>query len=170
MLHQEGIVDTAIELARWAEIRYRRQMHHVRVLVPEGRLDAATLDQVRASFETKYETLYGSGTAYREAGVEIVTFGLDAIGRIPKPHLSRQAIGAADPSVALSGWRPVYWLGRQGFLQTAIYAAQDIRPGHRLVGPALLEMSGTTVAIPPGDEAEIDEFGNVMIRFGDKNA
>jgi N-methylhydantoinase A len=169
LLHQEDMADTAIELVRWAEIRYRRQMHHVRVLVPEGPLDGATLSRVADAFETKYEALYGAGTAYQEAGAEIVTLGLDAIGRIAKPRISRQAIGAADPMAALKGSRPVYWPG-QGFLQTTIYDAGLMRPGHRFVGPALIEMTGTTVAIPPEDTAEIDGFSNVMIRFGDKNA
>src|SRR5207245_6900633 len=43
LLREEGLSEEAIELGRWAEVRYRRQVHQVRVPLASGPLDAAAL-------------------------------------------------------------------------------------------------------------------------------
>jgi N-methylhydantoinase A len=166
LLHQQDVADGDIRLVRWAEVRYRRQMHEVRVTVTERELDWMALEELTAAFEAKYEAIYGQGTAYREAGMEVVTFGLDAVGLIRKPGLPRERANGTDISAARKGSRPVHWVEVGDFVETAIYAGERLCPSHRLRGPALVEHTGTTVAIPPDDRAEVDEYRNILITFG----
>ena len=42
-------------------------------------------------FEEIYESFYGKGSAYREAGVEIGLFKINAIGEMVKPSIPEQA-------------------------------------------------------------------------------
>ena len=43
-----------------------------------------------------------------------------------------------------------------GFADTAIYEMDDVRPGHTLAGPAIVESPADTFAIPPGRSARLD--------------
>ena len=46
-----------------------------------------------------------------------------------------------------------------GWEETAIYEMDDVRPGHKLEGPAILEAESTTFPIPPDRTARLDEHG-----------
>ncbi|HYF27366.1 MAG TPA: hypothetical protein VD931_16600, partial [Baekduia sp.] len=53
--------------------------------------------------------------------------------------------------------RQVFW--HDSYEETDIYEMQDVRPGHRLEGPAILEVESTTFPIPPDRRAWLDEHG-----------
>ena len=55
------------------------------------------------------------------------------------------------------------WHGERGWRETPVYDGADIRPGHRLRGPALIEERTTTVLVGPGDELWVDDDGNFFI-------
>jgi N-methylhydantoinase A/acetophenone carboxylase len=55
--------------------------------------------------------------------------------------------------------RPVHW-ARGGVADTAIYDAGALPPGMPVEGPAVVEASDTTYAIPPGWTYRVDEYGN----------
>ena len=149
---------------RYIDIQYRRQTHQITVPVRKGPLTAAMVDDLIESFERKYEELYGEGAAYREAGIEITTFRVDAVGRVPKPHLRRYASENRDPSSARIGERDVYF-GEEGrFIRTAIYRGRDISAGSVINGPAVLEYPGTTVVIGPGQRGTMDDWLNINIK------
>ena len=42
------------------------------------------------TFADKYEALYGKGSAFKEAGVEIGVLRVTAVGTIPRPRLAYQ--------------------------------------------------------------------------------
>ena len=44
-------------------------------------------------------------------------------------------------------------------VETAIHEMDDVRPGHTLAGPAVLEAESTTFPIPPDRSAVLDEHG-----------
>jgi N-methylhydantoinase A len=170
LLRQEGVADDAVHLARWAEVRYRRQVHQVRVPVGSGPIVESTLQSLMEAFERRYEALHGRGTAYCEAGIELVSVGIDATGRMPKPRLTPRPAGEAPATPTIRGSRHVFWVERGGFVPTTVYDGGSIAAGQRFDGPALIELPGTTVAIPPGDRAEIDAYLNVVIELGGGDA
>jgi N-methylhydantoinase A len=45
----------------------------------------------------------------------------------------------------------------------AVYDTQTARAGHQIDGPAILEHPLTTLQIPPGWNARIDEWGNFIL-------
>ncbi|HKE71580.1 MAG TPA: hypothetical protein VKB55_20155, partial [Nocardioidaceae bacterium] len=69
---------------------------------------------------------------------------------------------ASGPPVP-SGRRPVCFDAADGEVDTALYWRPDLAPGHRIVGPAVVEEYGATVPIHPGFEARVDGWGNLVL-------
>ena len=56
-------------------MKFRRQVHNVRIAVPEWGIRSQEMaDALMVNFEEAYERIYGKGTAYRKAGVEVSNF------------------------------------------------------------------------------------------------
>jgi N-methylhydantoinase A len=122
------------------------------------------VDRIVERFIALYEQSFGSGTAVMEAGVEILTFHVVATTRHGVLNLSESSQRQdLDANVALSGSRPVYFDG--GFIETPIYEHSLLAPGHRIVGPALLEGANTTMPLHPGQQLSVDAFNNLVIHF-----
>jgi N-methylhydantoinase A len=51
-----------------------------------------------------------------------------------------------------------------GFAGTPVYDYRQLRAGHLLTGPAIVEVPTTTVVIPGGTAASVDALGNLTIR------
>lgn len=161
-LRTGGVDDTAMTMLRSIDMRYRGQIHEVRVPVPTRPLDAGDLAQVQATFEEIYERKYGEGAAYRQAGVEARTYQVRGLGHIPKPAWVRsQGPDAADASTALKDTRQVYFRG--GYRETPVYAREKLRAGHKIAGPAIVEAVDTTVLVQPGQSLHLDEYGNSIM-------
>ncbi|MDB5408179.1 MAG: agaF, partial [Rhodospirillales bacterium] len=77
--------------------------------------------------------------------------------------LCPQADGT-DPSRAISGRRPVCFDGIE-WLETPVYSRLALRSGDRFTGPAIVEQADTTTVIIPGQQAELDRYGNLILTF-----
>jgi N-methylhydantoinase A len=160
---RQGAPSAAVGVARWVEMRYRRQMHVLRVPVPGGTLDGAAVDRIAADFEALYARLYGASAAYREAGMEMITYGVDATAKTHQPELPSLPPAGPDPSAARAGMRRVCWDAARGPEETPIYRGETLRPGNTWHGPAIAEYRGTTLVVPAGWRAELDRYRNVHL-------
>lgn len=163
LLKKEGLDKESIEMKRWVDMRYRGQAHEV--TVPVSRIPSIhqdMLDLVK-TFEQKYESIYGKGTVFSQAGYEIVTFRVDALGKTKKPVIKPAKPTDSRPSKALKGKREVYFEGK--FVTTSIYEGDKLAPGHRINGPAIIEYMGTTAVMYPGMEAEIGPYLNIIMKW-----
>jgi len=78
--------------------------------LPEKRVRNALWEPLHKRFYTRYEQLYGSGSSYGEARLEIVTLRLRATAATPRPKLSRAKSSPAKiDSKANCGKRSIYW-------------------------------------------------------------
>ena len=105
--------------------------------------------------------LYGKGATFAQAGVEINTLRVDAVGPIAKPTLTQEQGDGADPAAARKASRQAYFDGR--WLDTAVYDYTRLGPGARVAGPAIVEAPLTTIVIPPGYQGAVDSYRNVII-------
>ncbi len=166
MLGRQGIAPTQVRLERWAEMRYRRQMHVVRVTAPAGEVTAEILRRLADEFEARYARLYGASANYREAGIELVTFGVDAVAKTPQPELTPLALESPDSGHARKGERAVCWSRAAGSAPSLVLDGERLRPGNRFAGAAIVEYVGTTLVVPPGWAAEVDAYRNVHLTRG----
>jgi N-methylhydantoinase A len=164
----EGFGRDDVSLRWTADIRHRLQVHVVEVPFPEGDFGAGELEALIGEFTDRYEDLYGKGTAFTAAGVELVTLRCTGSATVRKPTLSRRELGSSEPSEeARAPSREVYWteLGRKQ--ETPIFRTEHLVPGNEIAGPAVIEPTVTTIVIRPGQTARMDEFGNIVVQLGD---
>jgi N-methylhydantoinase A len=144
---------------RWVEARFRRQVHHVRVEAP-ARFDESSLAALPATFEREYERLYGRGSALNDAGVELVNYGVEAIGIVDKPPVERAASGAGPvPRTERAAWCP----HRRSMVTTPIYDGAFLPAGTELEGPLVIEHPGTTIVALAGQRVRIDEWRHTRL-------
>jgi N-methylhydantoinase A len=162
-LESNGARRDAVTLYREIELRYRGQVHEVRVPVPAGELRSAQVREILADFEQRYNRRYGEGAAYRRAGIEARTFLVRGVGRLLKPAQRPAALGGPDPAAARSSERPVYFRELGGFAPTPVYRREALTPGNIVPGPAVIEAVDTTVLLHPGQDARVDGWANLLL-------
>jgi N-methylhydantoinase A len=144
---------------RWVEARYRRQVHQLRIPAPAV-VDEAALGPLARAFEREYERLFGPGSGMADAGIELVNYGVDAVGVVDKaPWKEAPRTGTDAPS----SMRDVYCPLRQAMVPTPVYDGPGLPPGTVIAGPAAIEHSGTTIVILAGQSASIDAFRHTHI-------
>jgi N-methylhydantoinase A len=166
LLGRQGITASSVRLHRWADMRYARQLHDVRVPVPGGAVDAGFADKVTQAFMERYAALYGKSALLENFAARVLRVGVEAVGIIEKPVLPAAEPGGPDSSAAEEAARSVHWPEAGKRLSTRVYDGLRLRPGNAIAGPALMELPGTTIALPPGDRAVIDRLGNCVITLG----
>jgi N-methylhydantoinase A len=144
-------------------MKYPLQIHQVEVDVDESDLDASTIGQLVARFNTRYEQLYGRGSSWEGAGVELVGCRVVARGTLLAPQRRTQTEGSAGESSATQ--RSMVWATASGHdrLDARVMSANSLPPGAPVEGPAVIEADTTTVVIPPGCSATVTEAGDLTI-------
>jgi N-methylhydantoinase A len=163
-LAEEGFTGDGIRLQRAMDMRYRRQVHILTVPVETGGpVDEATLEGAVERFEELYKEKYGEESAYREAGIELVSFRLRGEGLVRKPQLRHAEAGGADASEAIvkrvEAWVPL----AEEMREVDGYDFERLRPGSSFAGPAIVWTPITTVVVGDGQRVEVDEYKNLVI-------
>ena len=162
-LIQEQIPRERLQTVRHAGMRYRGQSYEVAVPVPglHGPDDLA--DLVRR-FHDAHQRRYGH-MAQAEA-VEIVNFQVTAIGRIPKPATKRFDSAATAPRETQqdtpSETRQAYFKAADAY-DVPVLRRDDLQPGTRIAGPAVIEEQTSTIVLYPGQRAVVDAYLNIEV-------
>ncbi|MFC2059637.1 hydantoinase/oxoprolinase family protein [Chloroflexota bacterium] len=162
LLRREGIPDDRIEIRHYADMRYKMQSHEVTIPVESKRLAGDDLTRLAERFEEEYESTFGKGTTFRQAGFEIVNFRVEAIGKTIKPTLSYHSPEGKEAISALKMTREVFFDG--DFVTTNIYDGGNLKAGNVFAGPAIVEYVGTTAVVYPGQVAQVDPYLNLILR------
>jgi N-methylhydantoinase A len=163
-----GFAAQDIRMQRSIDMRYRYQAHELNVPFAVGiaAITADDMTKIDAEFDQLYEQTYGSGSGYREAGKEIVTYRVSARGVIGKPLIEKNEVASGSRVGARKGRRNVFFSELDGFIDTPIYDFRLLRPGFEVAGPAVIESTITTIVVNPGDRARVDEYRNVRLFIG----
>ena len=150
---KSGVEAEAIEYTHLVRMQYYGQLNDIEIVSPHMDLDeGGQVDDLIGEFEEAYGKVYARSARSPELGY-LITHAI-VLGRVPveKPALPELPLesGAPDPRES----RPVHW--GDGFVPTAIYRLEDVRAGHAIEGPAIVEHSATTFAVPPGRRAKLD--------------
>jgi len=156
-----GVAEADVRLARSVDMRYRRQTHELIIDVDDGPIDEGAVRALVERFERTYEATYGRGAGFREAGVELTTFRVDAVGRTRKPRVT-DLDGGADGGGGRAA-RPVYDSAAGAWIDVEVRDWAALRPGETVAGPAVVEHPTTTVVVGAGQTAGVDRYGNLII-------
>ena len=126
-LRSEGFESKDIAISRAVDLRFRRQVHVVTAPVAAiGPLGEADVADVVATFERLYEEHFGKGSAYKDAGVEMVNFRLRGVGLLRKPELKADAESGTDASPAIVETRDTYFSELRGLAKAETLRLPEI--------------------------------------------
>ncbi|TDC86471.1 hydantoinase/oxoprolinase family protein [Actinomadura sp. 7K507] len=152
----------AMEFLRAADMRYVGQEHTVTVDVPPG---TRTVDDLKRVFDIAHEQRYSHSAPGEPA--QIVSLRVSAVGRLRKPDLTKIREGAETPAgEARTGTREIVFTPGEGAVPTPVYARAVLLAGNRIAGPAVIEEPTATTLLHPGDRAEVDGYGNLLLEIG----
>ncbi|MGH7835139.1 MAG: hydantoinase/oxoprolinase family protein, partial [Candidatus Binatia bacterium] len=155
--------EPAAALTRSVDMRFRYQVHEIRVPVSWELSSDDDVEKLVESFIAVYEQTFGPGTALRAAGVEFLTFHVVSVVQAASAVLKKFPAAGSDPGKAFQGTRPVYW--DNGFVDTPVFDARRLGSGHHIPGPAVIEAPNTTILIHPGQRGWVDEYLNIGLEF-----
>jgi N-methylhydantoinase A len=161
-LHSEGFQDEDIKIEPYMDLRYAGQGYELTVPCPMPPLTKHDLVLMRGRFDTLHEQ--NSGHKAETEPVELVSLRLISLGLVPQAKLSPGKITGRKVAEAKTSERKVFFGKEHGMLNTQIYNRDKLEPGHRLVGPAIVEQLDTTTVIHPEQEVTVDEYRNLIMR------
>jgi N-methylhydantoinase A len=165
-LLEQGVDATEVTIERRAFVRYTAQINEVDVVLDDGPVDEAAAKRMVERFAERYEQLYGEGPGFSGAGIEVVTVSAEARGRLAAQSAIRPLQGERpDGPPTETGRREVFWPRERRAVDSAIVAGASLGPGHEVPGPAVIELPHTTIAVPPGYKAVVDDLGDCVIEL-----
>jgi N-methylhydantoinase A len=158
-LERQGEAEFAAEGAegvpeRTLDLRYRRQGFELNV-----DFDLANPARAVEAFHRLHEQRYGFADAKRAVEIVNVRMRMRSAGEAykPKPRPLAQRDGSAAPYAE----RPVYF--EDEFRATKFFRRDKLAPGDTIRGPAMITEYTAATLVPPGCEARVDGFGNLLI-------
>jgi len=160
ILKGAGVSFSKIEHVYELDMLYLGQTHTVSVplALPESGLKR---DDIQAAFEKAYRDAYGR--LLKDIPTRVMNYRIAVIGRRPGLDMSLFApAGGKRAETCLTGKRRIYADG--AFHEAGIYERLDLAAGETIRGPAILEQPDATIYVDPGLVAQVDDFGNLLIR------
>ncbi|WP_378941147.1 hydantoinase/oxoprolinase family protein [Mesorhizobium sp. ANAO-SY3R2] len=158
-LSAQGVDIASVEFERYVDVRFRPQIFDLSIDVTKFPLQKADVDTLIEYFITTYEARFGTGSAFRAAGIEISAFRIVARAKLDRSSTSAAAAqGVAATDIAK---RRIYSGG--AWQEAAVYREHTIKPGFGFDGPAIVEFNDTTLVVGPRQRAEVDKYLNVTI-------
>jgi N-methylhydantoinase A len=143
-----------------AEMRYRGQSFEVDTLLDPAAIEQGDLAALARAFHTEHERLYGH--ADPKAAIQVISLRLVIAGKTAKPEFPKRELqhAAAPREREIE----VYLDGAQRRID--LYQRNALKPGHILLGPAVVVQDDCTTTIPPDFSATVDAYGNLRISAG----
>jgi N-methylhydantoinase A len=145
-LLEEGAEPERVAAARWVDARYRGQSFELRVPY------AGWVDAFHKAHLERY------GYLRRETPVEAVT--VRVVAEAPGPRLDATPIERADASPPVAPARVRF---RGSDLDAGRVWRRDLREGHVLDGPLVVQEYSATTWVPPGWRLEVDAWGTLHL-------
>jgi N-methylhydantoinase A len=149
----------------YVDLRYRQQATELTIRIPDDMDVSSICERLRESFHLEQERNFG----YRrqEDSVMVVNIRVRAvvIMRVGSARdlLRKSFDGLAGAERARPrSTRPAYFGAAAGERAAQVLGRTDLLGGP-VAGPAIIEEFDTTIVIPPGWTAALDEFANVVI-------
>jgi N-methylhydantoinase A len=157
-LRDEGFAPGSIAIERALDLRYAGQGYEITIPC-DYPLVADSITRLRARFDETHKQMFGH-TAPDEP-VEIVSYRLRGIGKVPPVALPQHKPEGRALEDALRETRKARFDGVT--LDCPVYQRERLDVGAHFTGPAIVDQLDATTIIPPGAQARVDAFKNILI-------
>jgi N-methylhydantoinase A len=162
-LLREGVDTDRISLRGALDLRYVGQWHELTLAV-ELPID---LNASALAFHVEHDRLFGHSSP--DAEVEVLAVRVSAIGETRKPALTAIDETTAGEAAALAT-RPVWSPAARALVDTPVHDGQSLRPRAMVGGPAIVELSNTTIVVPEAFTLDVDAYGAFAVHTGERGA
>ena len=160
--------DKKLKWQRYAYMRYQGQGFEIRVDLPSGPIRNGYLKSAKKSFRAAYEKSFG----YWDE--DNVAEGVDwqLVAMLPtrstglELHAQTENLEKDD---AIVGTRQAYFPELDGYTDCKVVDRYRMRPGTRIVGPAVIEEREATIVALPGDVITLSEHDNLIISIAEES-
>ena len=154
-LEEAGCPTESVRFTYGADIRYFGQQHEVSVALTGNPTEIRDLGAVREAFEVAYEAQYG--LRLPDVEIEIVAWRLSAHG----PEVRRDnRVTLAETPAAPKSTRDALFAATP--TATPVYDRVALAAGQTLTGPSIIEERETTIVLPPGWRARVEDNGCII--------
>ncbi|SFM70042.1 hydantoinase/oxoprolinase family protein [Shimia aestuarii] len=163
VISKENIAISEVRHLYSVDMQFVGQTHLLRVPLERPDID---LDTLQSLFEAAYFDRFH--VALDNIRANVVNVNCSIIGTRAALDLSvllDPALRKSTLDEAQIGTRPVFFAGT--WVNTPIFQREHLPIGFALDGPAILQQMDTTILIEPGDHAQGDADGNIIVRIGD---
>ena len=158
MLDRAGVARERRRFERSVDARYARQSYELLVPVPPRPVDHAAIKTIAETFHGRHLQTYGHDN--RSEPVQIVSVRVAAIGTITPLTIRDAPAGAGTDAV--KSQRPL-WFRETGAIEALVYDRRRMPAGLKVTGPAVIESLESTILVPPGWRATVNEDGFVLL-------
>ncbi len=147
----------ALDVACRLDMRYLGQNYELELDVPPGVVGEGGAAALWDAFHAAHRARFGFDN--RGEVVEIVTFSATVSAPQRGPELPEipPAAGPAEPRSR----RGVGFV--DGRHDTPIFSRDDLRAGHAISGPAVVEEAASVTLVAPGQTLTVDRFGHLLL-------
>ena len=145
---RDGVSESSVSFERKIDIRYFGQAYELTISVPNSPVNQLVWDKLVNDFSDAHERSYGFK---KNDPMEFVSLRLSVVGEMTKQHPKPEEI------------RKAYFMGE--WLDTAVYKRDALKAGNSFIGPAIIEETGATSVVGPGDKVTVDERMNLVVKI-----
>ena len=158
MLDRARVAPERRRFERSVDARYARQSYELLIPVPSRPIEQPEIRKIAETFHNRHLQTYGHDN--RSEPVQIVSVRLAAIGTIP-PLLVRDAPARSATDAAKA--KRQLWFREAGAVDATIYDRRRMPAGFKVAGPVVIESLESTILVPPGWQARMNEDGFVLL-------
>ncbi|MFB6206521.1 MAG: hydantoinase/oxoprolinase family protein [Haloglomus sp.] len=157
---RDGVDPDVVEFQPALRIQYLGMLDDLEVAIPpealEGGFDGDALRTVIDRYEEKFDQVFKRAAKSPENGYQVTMAIGVGVGPSAKPDIPEEPLGSeTPPEAAHKGERDIYW--DDDWHAAQLWQMRDLAPGNVIDGAAVIEAPATTVLVPPGFSAELDE-------------
>jgi N-methylhydantoinase A len=157
----EGFEPREVQLTRQLDLRYPYQGYELTIACPGRPIEEADRPSLRRVFDQLHQQVYG--TSAPDETPEVVNVRVASVARIQKLGFEARPRSGESAAAAQIGERPVFFEETGKYVPTRIFRRDALGAGNRIEGPAVIEQLDSTTVIYPGQRAQVDRFGNLVI-------
>ncbi|HUF79924.1 MAG TPA: hydantoinase/oxoprolinase family protein, partial [Burkholderiales bacterium] len=155
----EGVPPERRHYQRSSDMRYVGQSTEINIRVAaDDSSKPVALGAWLEEFHRQHESVYTYSVP--DEPVEIVNIRLRVLGLVDKPK--KRSASAGGRSAKPIGTREV-WFSRN--IQTKVFLRNDLGPGIRIAGPAIIQELSSATIVPPGATASVDPQENILLEL-----
>ena len=145
-----------VTITKSVEMRYLGQNYELEIPTVAESFTDAEVAELLETFHSQHDARFGFRLSDHMEIVNFLVTGTARTGELEFPVIEE----ASGPAVSVSS-RPVWFAG--GWMETPVYVRDDLKAGHAISGPALIEENASVTVLDPAKSLTVDRYGNLLI-------